>query len=175
MIRRRAFIVWVLLAPGSLAQAAEDSARRQSARKLIDAVGIREQLSQAMPSVVEAATKQAAASQSSPYNCKDEFWAEWKKRFTDRMSVDRVIEVIVPIYEKHFSSEELNQLTAMRIAARQGKPQQPSKELLEKLQEEAIDIQSETTGATTQLGAKTGAEVGQQIGKEHPDWCTRRQ
>lgn len=143
--------------------------------KFVEVSGTREQLRQAMGSLLDAAGKAMTGKQPDGSSCNEEFVAAWKKRMAERATPDRFIEVIAAVYEKHLSADELDELTSLRVAGGQGKTRQPSKLLAEKLQKDAIDIQSEVMGATTQLGSRLGGEIGQEIEKEHPGWCTRKQ
>lgn len=132
---------------------------------------MRDQMSRLMGPLLEGAGKQMAVRNVNGATCNDEFVVEWKKRMSQQLTPDRFIEVVVPIYEWHFTLAELEELTAIRVAAGQGKKQDPSQPLAQKMQQEAVDLQSEVIGATSQLGAKVGGEVGKAIEKEHPGWC----
>ena len=102
-----------------------------------------------------------------------EFAEEWRKRMKARINPDDFVAIVAGVYEKHFSTDELVQLTESVIKKKEGMPTELTAALKEKFQKEAVTIQSEIVGGTTQLGAKLGGEVGQEIGVEHPDWAPK--
>ena len=102
--------------------------------------------------------------------CDPRFSEEWSKRMSARLDLDDYINVIVAVYEKYLSDEDILRLIAAREAGKGGTPASIPPALVEKLTPLMPSIQSEIMGGTTQLGAKLGAEIAMEIGKEHPEY-----
>jgi hypothetical protein len=103
------------------------------------------------------------------------FADEWVRRMTARIKVDDFLEVVAPVYEKYFNDEEILRIIAFIEARKKSPDAVLDSALLEKIKSNAISIQSEIMGATTQFGAKIGGEVGMEIEKEHPEYTKKKQ
>jgi hypothetical protein len=99
-----------------------------------------------------------------------EFIEEWRKRMKERMKLDDFVAIVVQVYLRYFTADELDQLSDLVISRKEGKSAELSDAPKEKFQKDAVAIQSEIIGGTTQLGARLGGEVGEEIQKEHPEW-----
>ncbi|AFL89008.1 hypothetical protein Terro_2772 [Terriglobus roseus DSM 18391] len=99
-----------------------------------------------------------------------QFIEEWGKRSLARYNVDDYLKVIVGVYEKYFTTEELNELSAASKAPGGIAGAKLAQPLRDKLAANTTSIQSEIIGGCTQVGAKLGGEIGIEIGKEHPEW-----
>jgi hypothetical protein len=102
-----------------------------------------------------------------------EFIEEWRKRMKERMKPDDFVAIVVQVYLKYFTADELDQLSDLVISRKEGKSAELSDALTEKFKKDAVAIQSEIIGGTTQLGARLGGEVGEEIQKEHPEWVPK--
>jgi hypothetical protein len=168
-----AAVLIVLVCSPAFAQTDDEAERYAAAVKVMNASGLREQFPQMVATMLEGISKQLTSKQSDGTTCNADFVAEWKKRFSARLSFDQVMDAVATVYAKHFTLRELNEISDLRAAVSQGKTPQPSQALQDKLQKEGIAVQSEAMGATTQMGARFGGEVARDIGREHPDWCSR--
>jgi hypothetical protein len=99
-----------------------------------------------------------------------QFGDEWSKRMMADSSIDEYLTVIIGVYEKHFSNEEIEEFIQIQRDVNDKKTPTVPDALKAKLAKDGIAIQSEVIGGCTQVGARLGAEIAQQIGKEHPEW-----
>jgi len=99
-----------------------------------------------------------------------EFLDEWSKRMMAPEMIEEYASVVAPVYEKHFTNEEVLELIQGTQDKNDGKTPTLSDALKAKFAKGYIDIQSEIMGACAQLGSKRGAEIAEQLGKEHPEW-----
>ena len=100
----------------------------------------------------------------------DQFFEEWSKRMLADPQVDEYVAAIVAIYEKHFTADEMSELTQATRDSNDHKTPTVSESLKAKLQKDSIAVQSEIIGVCSQIGARQGGDIGQQIAKEHPEW-----
>jgi hypothetical protein len=145
-----------------------DSETHEAAVKFVQALGVKEKMAAGIDASLDAGVE--AMKKQSP-NLRPEFQQEWRKRMKEQVNFDDYAAIIVHVYEKYFTAEDLHQLTGAAAAVKAGKTPSMSDDLKEKFQKNTVVIQSEIFGGTTQLGAKLGGEIGQEIAKEHPDWA----
>lgn len=144
-----------------------DRKAHDAAVRLVDAMGIKEEVAEKMDSNVE---RGVAKMRSELPNLSPEFVNEWRKRMKARLNPDDYVAIVAQVYEKYFTAEELDQLCAVVISKKQGKTAELSDALSEKFQNNEQAIDSEIAKGTTQISARLGSEVGQEIAKEHPEW-----
>ena len=156
-------------ATSSDSDAAEiDSKTHQAAIRFVTALGLKERMTASVDGILD----QGIASMKAQFpNIRPEFQEEWRRRMKARMNPEDFVLIVAQVYEKYFTAEELDQLSAAVAESKEGNTPVLPDALKEKYQKNAIAMQSEILGGTTQLGAKLGGEVGQEIGKEHPDWA----
>jgi len=77
------------------------------------------------------------------------------------------------VYEKYFTSVELDQLTWEQLAFKKGAIYPLPPQLADKLKSSSSHIQQDINQATSSIGGRLGAEVGKEIEKEHPEWITK--
>lgn len=134
---------------------------------LIQLTGDRGRLQDTLPKLLG----QAKAKMLKTYpNVSPAFGEEWEKRMGARISVDDFLDVTAGAYEKHFTSEEIQELIALFKAKQEGKPVKAPESLQQKLVAEMPAILGEIAGGTTQVAVKLGSQVGGEIGKEHPEY-----
>jgi hypothetical protein len=147
--------------------AAADLKLHENAVKLVELMGVRKRMADGKEAVLEmgrdALVKQLPDADS-------RFADEWTRRMRERLNMDDFIDVVVKVYEKHFTAAELEELIAAQQAVNESKTPPLSVGLKGKYQAEMMDIQSEIMGGCTEVGAKLGGSVGKEIGDEHPDW-----
>ncbi|WP_109486801.1 hypothetical protein [Occallatibacter savannae] len=144
-----------------------DSRAHEATVHLVEVLGLKEKMMVGVDADLDRgiAVMKAQAPSLSP-----EFIEEWRKRMKARLKPEDFIAVVVQVYERHFTADELDQLDKVAISKKEGKPTVLPDALKEKLQKNAIAIQSEIIGGTSQIGARLGMEIGEEIGKEHPEW-----
>lgn len=146
-------------------------ARHLTAVKLVDASGSRERMQAAAPTVIESAV--ASMGQSCP-GCNPAFFAEFKKRFTERLRIDDFVAVVVRAYEKRFTENELAELLSAANAQKAQKSVPLSPELEKKVTDTMPALMGEIVGGTTEVGGKLGADIGAEIQREHPEWFPKK-
>ena len=147
---------------------AVDPKAHEAAVRLVNALDLKAQMAAGVDSDLD---KGVQAMKTQQPNLRPEFLEAWRKRMKERMNPDDFVAVVVQVYAKYFNADELDQLSNVVMGRKRGETVELSDALKEKFQKNAIVIQSEILGGTTQLGAKLGGEVGEEIGKEHPEWA----
>jgi len=145
-----------------------DLKTHDAALRLVEALGLKEKLAAGVDTMLEQGVQGMKAQFP---DIRPEFTEEWRKRMKTRMKIEDFVAVVVRVYEKHFTADELDQLTNVVVSRKEGKTAELPEGLKEEFQKNAVAIQSEIIGGTTQLGARLGGEVGEEIGKEHPEWA----
>lgn len=98
------------------------------------------------------------------------FGDEWLKRMRERVSLDQIVEATAEVYEKYFTSDELDQLTQRQLALKQGRLYSVTSKLADKLKADSTFIQRDINASTSIVGGRLGAEVGKEIERDHPEW-----
>ncbi|HEY1241140.1 MAG TPA: hypothetical protein VGF16_11315 [Bryobacteraceae bacterium] len=143
---------------------------RPNAAQLVELTGDRERLESTLPKVLkEAKTKM----QSRFPNIDGAFADEWERRMAARIKVDDILNIAGTVYEKHFSNEEIMQLTDAMNSSKAGKPVKVSASLQQKMTNEMPAMMGEIAGATTEFTSRLGGEVGREIEREHPEYVRK--
>src|SRR5438067_8169793 len=137
---------------------------------LINLTGLREELLSNQHTMAEQG-KREILRRFPKYN--PAFAEEWARRMEDRISVDEYVNVVVAVYERNYTNEDILEMIRIQRDLRAAKTPVPSPRLQAKLSKLAVTVQSEIVGGFTELGAKRGGEIGQKVAKEHPGWLTR--
>ena len=98
------------------------------------------------------------------------FGDEWMKRMRGRVSLDQIVEATAEVYEKYFTSEELDELTQRQMDLKKGRLTSLTPKLADKLKADSTSIQQDINMSTSLVGGRLGAEVGKEIEKDHPEW-----
>ncbi len=138
---------------------------------LIQLTGDRERLQTALPKLLSQGKTKMLKAYS---NVSPAFGEEWEKRMAARISVDDFLDVTAAVYEKHFTSGEIQQLITVFQAKQEGKPVKAPEALQQKLAAEMPAILSEIAGGTTQVAVKLGSQIGGEIAKEHPEYLLQK-
>jgi len=147
-----------------------DPKAHDAALQLVEVLGLKEKLAAGIDADLD---RGVAAMKAQMPTLPAQFTDEWRKRMKERMKPDDFVAIIAQVYEKHFTADELDQLSNVITSKKEGKEAVLPDALKEKFQKNAVAIQSEIIGGTTQLGARLGGEVGEEIGKEHPEWAPK--
>jgi hypothetical protein len=139
----------------------------QSALKFCEAFNVRQRLEQNMDKLIDDG-KQALVKRNPLIN--PQFVDEWAKRMRARVNVDEFVDATARIYEKYYTSDELDQLTQVQLAMKRSKLYSLPPDLAQKLKTDAPKIQNDINAATSTIGSRLSIAVGQEIEKEHPDW-----
>lgn len=150
------------------ASPAPDPKAHDAALRLVKALELSEKMAAGVDTMLDHGIQEMKAQFP---DIRPEFTEEWRKRMKARMNPEDFIAIVVQVYEKHFTADELDQLCSVIDSRKEGKPAELPDALKEKFQKNASAIQSEVIGGATQLGARLGAEVGEEIGREHPEWA----
>jgi len=140
---------------------------QSKAIKLIDVSGARDRLMTSFPAIVEQGK---AAMRNQCPKCDPAFISEWGKRMMVRLKIDDFVHVAAEAYEKHFTSDELTQLTTFVTSQKAGTPSPLAPALQKKYSDLLPTIMGEIVGGCTELGGKLGRDVGTEIEREHPEY-----
>ena len=99
-----------------------------------------------------------------------QFVDEWAKRMRARVNLDEFVDATARVYERYYTSDELDQLTQVQLAMKRSKLYSLPPDLAQKLKTDAPKIQNDINAATSTIGSRLSIAVGQEIEKEHPDW-----
>ncbi len=147
--------------------AEEQEKRHASAMKFVEASDARQQLAQSMDKLLEDG-KQWILRKSPGLN--PQFGEEWVKRMRTRVNLDEFVASTAKVYERYFTSGELDELTARQSALKQGQNHALPQELEDKLKTDSTFLQRDINTETSVIGARLSVEVGKEIEKEHPEW-----
>jgi hypothetical protein len=156
--------------PASVAPAASQDPyekRHQSALNFVQAADTRKRLEQSMDKLLTDGRQDML--KRNP-GLDPRFADEWLKRMRTRVNVDEMVNVTVEVYERLFTSDELDELTRDQAAFKRGRIYTLPPDLAEKLKTNSPAIQRDINMKTSIIGASLGREVGQEIEKEHPEW-----
>jgi hypothetical protein len=157
-------------APTAIPSAAGQNAAttlHQSALRFCEAFDVRQRLEQNLGKLIDDG-KQSLLKRNPLIN--PQFVDEWAKRMRLRVNLDELVDATARVYEKYYTSEELDQLAQLQLAMKRSKLYSIPPELAQKLKSDAPKIQSDINAATSVLGSRWSIAVGQEIEKEHPDW-----
>jgi hypothetical protein len=141
--------------------------RHQSALKFLEATDARKRLEGSLDKLL---TDGRSALLQRNQGLDPRFADEWLKRMRTRVSVDDLFNATVQVYETHFTSDELDELTRDQLALKRGQIYTLPTPLAEKLKTNTPIIQRAINMKTSIIGANLGRRVGQEIEKEHPEW-----
>lgn len=85
------------------------SSKHEDTEKLMELVGTRDILRELFDQDIDA---QIEAMRRARPDVSDEFWEEFTAEFKRQASPDELMKAILPIYDKHFSHQEIRQLIA---------------------------------------------------------------
>ena len=133
---------------------------------LVNMTGLRDELLRNRHTVAEEG-KQVILHSFPSYD--PAFADEWARRM-ERSSVDDYLSVVVAVYEKNYSNEDV--LEMIQVQRDLSADRQPvlSIQLRSKLARVAPTVENEITSGFKELGAKQGEQVGEEVAKEHPEW-----
>ena len=97
------------------------------------------------------------------------FADEWARRM-ERTPVDDYLGVVVSVYEKNYTNEDILEMIQVQHDLSSDKQPVLSLQLRAKLSSVAATVEGEITSGFKQLGAKQGEEIGEEVAKEHPEW-----
>ena len=152
--------------PASATQA-ERQKLHDSAMKFVEASDARQRLEQNLDKLLEDGRR--SMMHTNP-GLDPQFGEEWMKRMRQRVNLDQFVVATAEVYEKYFTSDELDELTQGQLAAKKGQGHALPPQLGEKLKTNSAFIQRDINNQTSMIGGRLGSEVGKQIEKDHPEW-----
>ena len=144
-----------------------DQKLHASAVKFLEASDARERLQQVLGNLLDDGRRDLLQRNQ---GLDPRFADEWEKRMRTRVSVDDFVNATAQVYEKYFTSEELDELAQAQVALKKGEILTLPEALGKKLKVDSALIQHDINIQTSLIGARLGKEVGQEIEKEHPEW-----
>jgi hypothetical protein len=138
-----------------------------SAMKFVEASDARQRLEQNLDKLLEEGKK--SMMHTNP-GLDPQFGEEWMKRMRQQVRLDQFVAATAQVYEKYFTSDELDELTQGQLAAKKGQGHALSPRLAEKLKFNSSFIQRDINTQTSMIGGRLGSEVGKEIEKAHPEW-----
>jgi hypothetical protein len=98
------------------------------------------------------------------------FADEAARRMEQRMSVDGFVDVVVAVYEKNFTNQDVVEMIRIKKDVMASKTPVISPRLQAKLSTAAVTVHDEIIRGFAERGYKLGGQIGQEIAKEHPEW-----
>jgi len=144
-----------------------DKKEHQSALKFLAASDVRPRLQQSLDKLL--ADGRQSLLQRNP-GLDPRFADEWVKRMRTRVSLDDFVDATARVYEKYFTSDELDQLTQVQLAMKKGEILTLAPELGQKLRSDSPRIQRDINTQTSLIGSHLGKVVGEEIERDHPEW-----
>ena len=144
-------------ASASKGPSAIDPAKEAAIRKLFDVGGTKESVKQLMVSMTDT-MKPMLESSLPPGEYRAQLIELFFQRFMSKFGPEQLLELAIPIYDKHFSLEEIDGLTKFY--------QTP---LGKKAISVLPQIVLETQAAGRQMGEQIGREAMLEVLDEHPD------
>jgi uncharacterized protein (DUF1810 family) len=138
-----------------------------SAMKFVEASDARQRIEQNLDKLLEDGRK--SMMHTNP-GLDPQFGEEWMKRMRKRVNLDQFVVATAQVYEKYFTSDELDELTQGQLAAKKGQGHALTPQLAEKLKTNSAFIQRDINTQTSMIGGRLGSEVGKEIEKDHPEW-----
>jgi len=139
----------------------------QSALRFCEAFDVRKRLEQNLDKLIDDG-KQSLLKRNPLIN--PQFVDEWAKRMRLRVNLDEMVDATARVYEKYYTSHELDELAMVQQSMKQSKLYSIPPELAQKVKSNSAQVQSDINAATSVLGSRWSIAVGQEIEKEHPDW-----
>ena len=134
-----------------------DPAKEASIRKLLEVTRMRESFQQVMAGMTNN-MRPIVNSMLPPGEYREKLVDLFFERFQSKLKVDELAELVVPIYDKHFSREEIEGLIQFY--------QTPlGKKAISELPQVLIESQTESM----KLGQKVGQDSMIEVLNEHPD------
>src|SRR5215469_9920995 len=128
-----------------------NTALHQSALKFLEASDARTRLQQHLDKLLDDG-KQSLMTRDPLLNPK--FTDEWEKRMRQRVNLDEIVDATARVYEKYYTSEELDQLTQSQLAVKQARqPHSVPPQLVEKVKSNSAQIQSDINRETSLIGS----------------------
>jgi hypothetical protein len=155
--------------PAQTAPANQADGRKldDSAMKFVEASDARQRLELNLDKLLEDGKK--SMMNTNP-GLDPQFGEEWVKRMRQQVHLDQFVVATAQVYEKYFTSDELDELTQGQLAAKKGQAHALPPQLADKLKSNSAFIQRDINTATSTIGGRLGSEVGKQIEKDHPEW-----
>jgi len=154
-------------APSNATVQTTQTALHQSAVKFVEASDTRQRLEQNLDRLLDDG-KQSLIKRDPLLDPK--FADEWEKRMRQEVNLDEFVDATARVYEKYYTSEELDQLTEAQLARKQGRPSSLPPQLAEKVKSNSAPVQSDINTETSLIGSRLSIAVGQEIEKDHPEW-----
>jgi len=139
-------------AAGSVEQ---NASRRASIKRLVQVSGTEARMNTALAELF--ATQTASMKKLRP-DIPAQFWDEFQIKFTQQFRVNDLTELLIPIYEKHFSDDEIKQLIAFYETP-----------IGQRYVAESPAITTETMIASREWGRSLGEKIGFQVAQEMRD------
>ena len=138
-------------------KAAIDPAKNAAIRRLFDVQGTKESMKQVMAGMTSN-MKPILESSLPPGEYRGQLIDLFLQRFQSKLSVDKFVELAIPVYDKYFSLEEIDGLTKFY--------QTP-------LGKKAVSVLPQVLLETQSAGSKLGQQIGRQsmmeVLAEHPE------
>jgi hypothetical protein len=150
-IRLLSSVLTVLLVIPTTAQtptASTGGARREDVVRFLQLIGSDKLIRQALDQML---TQQLASMQQLRPDIPPKFWTEFQELVQKEVNPNELVELIVPIYQRHFTEDEMRQLVSFYETP-----------LGRKVATELPQVQKEAMAA----GGEWGRNLGQRIGRE---------
>jgi hypothetical protein len=134
-----------------------DPAKEASIRKLLDVIGIRASMEQTVKNMTDMS--QASLARALPKNDNSQKFAEFfYQKLQAKLNTDDFVGLIIPIYEKYLTSEDIEGLIRFYESA-----------LGQRALKVLPQIVQEAQTAGFQWGQRVGQESAQEVIAEHPE------
>lgn len=153
--------------PSASTTLADANKLHKSALAFVEASDARQRLQFSLDRLLEDG-KQAMLRTNPGMN--PDFGDEWVRRMRSRVSLDEFVNATAQVYERHFTSQELDQLALAQRAVKSGHSSPLPSDLVEKMKTESALIQHDINTQTSEIGSRLGKQIGEEIAKDHPEW-----
>jgi hypothetical protein len=135
---------------------------------LVSLTGLRDELTRNRHAVAEQGKQEIRRS----FPKYDPAFAEECARRMEKMPVDEYLNVVVQVYEKNYTNDDIMQMIQVQKDLSAAKEPVLSLQLRSKLAKVAETVETEINTGFEELGAKQGQQIGLQVAKDHPEWLS---
>jgi hypothetical protein len=159
-------------APAARKPSPADNKFRDNVQTLIGVTGLREELVKNQKALVEKDKEDLMRKHP---ELSPSFTNEAARRLAKRMSPDDYLDVVVKVYEKNFTNQDVQEMIHAKLDSGFSNAAVISPRLKAKMQAESGKVHQQILSGFAELGQKLSTQIQKEIATEHPEWLTRGQ